>query len=139
MSYLDRFEQTAAMPAKQSFDKLPVGTYVAQITDVEIKIDGIEDCHRISVEFTINEGDFKGRKTWWNTKISEKTSDKAFSFIKGTICKMAGVESTNGDTFGVLDSAKGNLVEINVAYKAGTTDPSKEYAQIYVEKMLLPF
>lgn len=139
MSYLDRFEQTEAMPAQKTFEQLPAGKYIAQITDIEIKDETFPECRRISVEFTIHEGESKGRKTWWNTTLSETTSEKAMAFIKRTICQMAGTDSTNGDTFGTLLMAKGNCVEIDLSYKPGIKNPEKMYSQIFVNKMVIPF
>ena len=138
MDFLNRFENTEATKSTQSYSQIPDGQYIAQITNITIKDEVFPESRSISVEFTIEDGDFKGRKTWWNTKLSDATSDKAFAFIKGTICKMAGVESTNGDTFATLDACRGNLVEIDLTYKPGVKDPSKMYAQVFVNKMLKP-
>ena len=136
MDFLSKFENTQPTMATATYSQIPEGQYVAQITDIEIKDEVFPESRSISVEFTIDQGDHKGRKTWWNTKLSETTSEKAFAFIKGTICKMAGVESTNGDTFAVLDNCRGNLVEIDLTYKPGVKNPEKLYAQVYINKMI---
>lgn len=143
MDFLTKFENTEPM-VTQSFEQLPEGTYICQITDIEIKDQAFPEMRKISVEFTVNEGDSKGRKCWWNTTLKAETSDKAMSFVKGTICKMAGVETTGGDAFGVLSSCRGNLVEIDLGYKADRKDPNKMWPEIYVNKMIrksddLPF
>jgi hypothetical protein len=136
MSYLDKLESAEAM-APQSIEKLPEGKYVAQVTHVEIKNMAFpDDFTSLSVEFTVNEGEFKGRKCWWNTRISDTTSDKAMSFIKGTICKIAGVESTNGDALGTLNSSVGNVAEISLTYSPGVKDPSKSYSNVFVNKLV---
>lgn len=140
MSYLDRFESTEAQTSEnRTFEPVPAGKYIAQITDIEVKDEFLPECRRISVEFTITDGDQKGRKCWWNTKLDENTSEKAMVFIKSTICKMAGVATTAGNTFEVLDSAKGNSVEIDLQYKPGIKNPEKMYSQVYVNKMVVPF
>lgn len=135
MDFLNKLESAEAT-ISTSYTQIPAGTYVAQVTDIEIKDEVFPEARHISIEFTIDEGDFKGRKTWWNTKLSDETSAKAFSFIKGMICKLAGVESTNGDTFGVLDNCRGNIVEIDLSYKPGIKNPEKLYSQVYVNKMI---
>jgi len=137
-NYMNRFENAEAMKM-EPMTKLPAGDYKAKITDIEIKNETFPEQTKISVEFTVDEGEFVGRKTWWNTTLSDKTTDKAFSFIKGQICKMAGVESTAGNPLETLQNAKMNLCEITLSYKPGVKDPSKEYAQVFTNKMILPF
>jgi len=142
MDFLSKFEAAEPM-VTQSFEQLPEGTYVCQITDIEIKDQTFPEARKISVEFTINDGNLKGRKCWWNTTLKAETTEKAMAFVKGTICKMAGVDSTNGDAFGVLSACRGNLVEIDLGYKPDRKDPNKMWPEIYVNKMIksdeLPF
>jgi hypothetical protein len=137
-NYMNRFENVEAMKS-EPMERLPEGTYKAKISDIEIKEQAFPEATKISVEFTVDDGEFTGRKTWWNTTLSEQTTDKAFSFIKGQICKMAGVDSTNGNPLDTLTNARGNVCEIDLTYKPGTKDPSKTYAQVYTNKMILPF
>lgn len=138
MSYLDKLEG-ATVTEKTQYVLVPEGEYKAQVTDVEIKEESFPPSHKIAVEYTIEDGDMKGQTISWMTTIDDKTSDKKMSFVKGQICAMAGVSSTNGKSFEVLASARGNMVEITVKHEAGYKDPSKTYAKAYVNKMILPF
>lgn len=131
MNFLERFENTEIQKVT-AFEKLPAGEYSVTVSNVELKEDTFPEALKISVEFTVAEGEHAGRKTWWNGKLSDDTSDKAMAFIKGQICRIAGVESTNGDIPGTLNSAVGRTVDISLQYKPGTKDPSKEYPSVFV-------
>lgn len=143
-NYMDRFTNAEAT-ITENFSKLPTGDYTAKITDIDIKEENYQglDQTKLSVELTITKPEqFAGRKTWWNTTLSEKTTDKAFSFIKGQICKMAGIESTMGNPIEALTASNGNDVEINLTYKPSLKDPNKEYPQVFFVKKvdeLIPF
>jgi hypothetical protein len=130
MNFLDRLESTQAAEAK-SFTLISEGEHTAQVTDVGITNSPLET--KINVEFTITKGEFTGRKCWWSSTINEKSSDKAMGFIKGQICRMANVESTNGSALDVLANTKGNYVLVNIRHKAGVKDPSKTYLDVFVQ------
>lgn len=131
MNFLERFENTEVKD-QPKYDKLPEGEYIATVSNVEIKEEAFPEAMRISVEFTVSEGEHTGRKCWFNTKLSDETSDKAMAFIKTTVCKLANVKTTGGDLPGTLNNAIGNTVNISLSYKPGIKDPTKSYSQIFV-------
>lgn len=55
------------------FDPIPVGEYAARVTDGQIQEAGPNAKHPgseyINWEFTIQEGDYEGRKQWTNTTL----------------------------------------------------------------------
>lgn len=136
MSFLDRFEKTAPS-AGSTYVLIPEGEYEGQVTDVQI-INGQTDT-RIDVEFTLTKGEFTGRRVSWTAFMNEEASDKKLGFIKGTICRIVGTESTNGDTFGLLAASKGNHCSLTVKHKPGFKDPSKTFLEIYVNGVVAPF
>lgn len=129
MSIWERMD-AQTVTSKASMGPLPEGNYEAIITDVEIKEDPFAT--NLSVEFTVDSGENKGRKCWFNTKLDDQTSDKKLAFVKGQICKMAGVDSTGGDPMTVLANVKLNKVLIDVKHTPSTKDPSKTFTNVYV-------
>lgn len=130
MNFLDRLDGAAAAESK-NFTLISEGEHPAQVTDVGIV--NKSDETKINVEFTITKGEFTGRKCWWSSTLKQETSDKALGFIKGQICRLAGVESTNGSALEVLANTKGNYVLISIKHKAGIKDPSKTYLDVFVQ------
>lgn len=130
MNFLDKLDSTQAAQS-QVFTLISEGEHSAQVTDVGIV--NKSDETKINVEFTITKGEFTGRKCWWSSTLSDKTSDKAMGFVKGQICRLAGVESTNGSALEVLANTKGAYVLINIRHKAGVKDPSKTFLDVFVQ------
>jgi hypothetical protein len=120
-----------------SFELLPEGKYNAEITDVTIKDDPEEK--EFDVEFTITGPSHTGRKCWMSSRLDATTSDKKLAFIKGQICKMAGVSTTGGNPLAILSQVKGNSVKVSIKHSQGIKDPSKTYANVYVDDMTLSF
>lgn len=121
----------------KTYTLLPEGDYNAEVTDITIKDDPNEK--EFDVEFTITQGDFTGRKCWFSSKIDAGTSDKKLAFVKGTICRLAGVQTTDGNPLAVLSGVKGNAVEITIKHTQGIKDSSKTYLNVYVNKTIIPF
>lgn len=135
MSYLDMLNDSAPVEIK-TFSKLDAGTYVCQVGDVEIKEELFPEMHKISVEFTVNDGPNTGRKCWLNQTLKPETSPKVLEIFKGTVCKLAGTNTTGGDIFGLLNSTTGNLVEIDLMYKPNDKNPDKPWPTVYVNKLI---
>lgn len=56
-----------------SFDALPAGPYVCKLANVKVSPEpGPSGAHYWTWEFTVAVGDFKNRKLWVNTSLSEK-------------------------------------------------------------------
>lgn len=128
----------AKVEDKKEFTKIPEGTYVADVTDVTI----VEDMFQTSfdVEFTISDGEFKNRKTWYSAKIDEDliaNHPERLGYIKSAICKLAGVHTTDGKAMELLSSCKGNSVEIFVKHKESTKGDGKIYVNTYINHRLL--
>ena len=134
-SYMNQLNDAAPVEIK-NFAKLEAGTYVVVFSDLEIKEDLFPEQHKISVEFTVNDGPMTGRKCWLNQTLRGETSAKVLEIFKGTVCKLAGTTSTNGDIFATLTSAKGNLVEIDLVYKDNAKNPEKPWPTVYVNKLI---
>lgn len=128
MSLWDKLDQ--AESTKNEYTLVAEGVYAATVTDIEVKEDIFET--KITVEFTLTDGEFNGRKVWWSSKLTDQSSPKALSFVKGQICKLAKVDSTNGDPLNILTGCNGNECEIEVKHSPGIKDPSKTYLNIYV-------
>lgn len=134
MSLWDKVDQAEA--TKSTGAILPEGTYTAQITDVTVKDVTFPEAVEFSVEYSITDEGYQNRKCWLNGHIDDETSAKKVSFLKGQICKMAGVDSTNGNPMETLIGAKGNTVLIDIKHRAGIKDPSKTYANVYVNEKI---
>jgi hypothetical protein len=132
MSVWNKVDAAEVVTNKKDFGPLPDGSYEAEVTDVEIKED-VFGAVKISVEFTLTK-EHEGRKCWFNTQLSETTSDKAFAFFKKQVCKLAGVESTNGDPQTVLANCKGNTVMITTKNVESTKTPGKMFTNVYVDE-----
>lgn len=137
MGYLDSVDSVEMPAERTSYDLLPEGTYTAMVTKVDVTQG--QDHDAIKVEFTIKDDAYANRKVWWSSKIGQQTSDKAKSFVKGQICKLAGTNSTNGDPLGVLAGAQGNWVKLDLVHKPGVKDPSKTFTEVYVREVVTPF
>lgn len=126
-------EASAPTMEKKEFEKLPEGVYSALVSDVTIKEDLFETS--VNVEFTINDGPFKSRKSWYSTKITqaevEAKHDK-LTWLKSTICQLAGVKSTDGNPLQVLADTKGNLVKIKIKHNPSKKGDGKVYVNTSV-------
>lgn len=129
MSIWQKLDQVET--AKTEYTIIPEGLYKATVTDIEVKEDIFQTS--ISVEFTITGDEQKGRKCWWSSRMSEESSPKALSFIKGQICRLAKVESTNGDPLNILTGCNSNECEIEIKHSPGIKDPSKTYLNVYIK------
>jgi len=128
---------TAAVVEKKAFAPITDGEYVAEITDVEIKEDIFQI--KVSVEFTITEGDFKNRKVWYSSTITDEVKEKypeRLGWLKESICKMAGVHSTEGKPLEVLSGVKGNVCNVFIKTSASKKDPSKSFTNVYVNSKI---
>ena len=126
-------DEAKVSETKKEFERIPDGDYLATITDVEIKEDLFQVA--ISVEFTIDEGDFKNRKLWYSSIINEELKEKypeRLGYIKQAICKMAGVNTTDGKPMEILAGVKGNRCEVHVKNNPSKKDPTKIYSNVYV-------
>lgn len=65
--------------ADSEFEALPSGKYLVKVTDGEIRESGPNANHPgsqyINWEFTIQSGDYEGRKVWTNTVVSHGACD----------------------------------------------------------------
>lgn len=128
---------TAAVPEKKAFAPIIDGEYVAEITDVEIKEDIFQI--KVSVEFTITEGDFKNRKVWYSSTITDEVKEKypeRLGWLREAICKMAGVNSTEGKPLEVLSGCKGNVCNVFIKTNPSKKDPSKSFTNVYVNSKI---
>lgn len=139
MSVWDKVDAAEVTTSKKEFGPLPDGSYEAEVTDVEIKED-VFGAVKISVEFTLTK-DHAGRKVWYNTQLSETTSDKAFAFFKKQVCKLAGVDTTrdkdgNNAAQEILANTKGNTVMITTKNVESTKTPGKMFTNVYVDECI---
>lgn len=76
-----------------SFDPLPVGDYLAVITDSEQKKTNAGNGHYLKLTFEITQGDYKGRKLWTNLNL-DNPNPEAVRIAQGelsAICKAVGI------------------------------------------------
>lgn len=124
MSIFDKLDQTEA---SAEFTMLPEGEYQATVTNIEIK-EEFDDV-KINVEYTMK-SPMPGRKAWFNTQLGPDASAAKLGFVKGQICKIAGVESTNGNVQGTLAGSLGNDVVVEIKHNVSAKN-GKTYANVY--------
>lgn len=84
----------------RSFEPLPADEYLVQITKSEVKDTRDKTGKYISLEFTVMNGEFKGRKVWTNLNIVNR-NPVAVDIAKkelATICRACGkgvIQDTN--------------------------------------------
>jgi hypothetical protein len=76
-----------------AFEPLPAGKYVAAITASAMKTTANGDCSYLELEFSVVEGDCKGRKAWARLCLNHR-NDLAQKIARGNlsaICRAVGV------------------------------------------------
>ena len=92
MAHLNGFNANDVEPTT-AFEPLPAGKYLAAITASEMKATKKGDGSYLQLEFTVLEGDCKGRKTWDRLCINHP-NDMTQSIARGNlsaICRAVGV------------------------------------------------
>lgn len=107
------------MGQAESFDAIPAGTYDASLTDWEF-VDaadvksGKSEYGYVKMEFTIEDGEFEGRKQWRNYSVAPK----ALGYLKRTLVALgADPEEVSGklDTDEIMPDLVGNNCRIKVS------------------------
>lgn len=98
------------------FDPIPSGTYVAKVTDGELRESGPNSknpgSQYINWEFTIQEGEYQGRKQWLNTSLLPQ----ALFGLKGLLAA-TGKFDVDGDLDFDIEDVIGSDVAIVVKTK----------------------
>lgn len=68
MALIGHFDATSVAPS-EDFSPIPVGEYVVQITDSDVKPTKSGNGHRLELTFEVIDGEFKGRKVWANLNL----------------------------------------------------------------------
>lgn len=68
MALIGHFDATNVAPS-EDFSPIPVGEYVVQITDSDVKPTKSGNGHRLELTFEVIDGEFKGRKIWANLNL----------------------------------------------------------------------
>jgi hypothetical protein len=91
MAFLS-FNATQVQP-QASFDPIPAGKYICQITESEIKSTKAGTGQQLVLTWEVLEGDFKGRKIWDRLNISNpnKQAEQISQAALSAICHAAGV------------------------------------------------
>lgn len=92
MANLNGFNAHEVEPST-SFDPLPAGKYIAAITGSEMKATKRGDGSYLQLEFTVLEGDCKGRKVWSRLNLNNPNK-QAVEIARGelsAICRAVGV------------------------------------------------
>lgn len=86
------FNATQVQP-QASFDPIPAGKYICQITESEIKSTKAGTGQQLVLTWEVLEGDFKGRKVWDRLNISNpnKQAEQISQAALSAICHAAGV------------------------------------------------
>jgi hypothetical protein len=107
---------------KDTFDLLPSATYVAKVTDGEMREAGPQaknpGADMINWEFTVQRGDHEGRKQWYNTVLVEA----ALGMLKNLLgaCSKDGqplFDDLDGDLDFDIDTVVGSDVKIVVGQR----------------------
>ena len=136
MANLNGFDASQVEPAV-SFDPIPAGKYTAIITASEMKTTSKGDGSFLKVEFTVQGGEFNGRKIWDNLNI-QNPSEQAQNIARGNlsaICRAVGVlqptDSAQLHNIPLLISVKtakrkdnGEMTNVVGGYAAATTPPA---------------
>ena len=83
----------AQVQPQASFDPIPAGKYICQITESEIKSTKAGTGQQLVLTWEVLEGDFKGRKIWDRLNISNpnKQAEQISQAALSAICHAAGV------------------------------------------------
>lgn len=86
------FNATQVQP-QASFDPIPAGKYICQITESEIKPTKAGDGQKLVLTWEVLDGEFKGRKVWDSLNISNpsKQAEQISQAALSAICHAAGV------------------------------------------------
>lgn len=68
MALIGHFDATQVAP-REDFSPIPVGEYVVQITDSDVKPTSSGNGHRLELTFEVMDGEYKGRKVWANLNL----------------------------------------------------------------------
>lgn len=68
MAMIGNFDATQVAP-REDFSPIPVGEYVVQITDSDVKPTKSNNGHRLELTFEVIDGEFKGRKVFEGLNI----------------------------------------------------------------------
>ena len=104
------------------FEPLPAGTYVAVITDSEMKATKKGDGSYLQFEFTVIEGDCQGRKVWDRLCINHP-NDLTQKIAQGNlsaICRAVGVMQPR-------DSAELHNIPLQIAVKCKKREDNGEF------------
>lgn len=99
-----------------NFDPIPAGTYIAKVTDGELRESGPNSknpgSQYINWEFTIQDGDYAGRKQWTNTSLLPQAL-----FALKDLLAATGKFNVDGDLDFDIEDVIGSDVKIVVKQK----------------------
>lgn len=120
------FDANGIEPAKP-IEPVPKGWYICEITDAEVMATrGAKGGTRIPFEYTIAEGDFKGRRVWSgvNVKNSNPQTQEIGQRELSAICHATGVINVSDVT-----AFKGKLLQVQIGFgKADYSDRNEAKA-----------
>lgn len=116
------------------FEPVPEGVYEARKTGHELKDSKSSEFQYYSVEYTIDEGEYAGRKLWDNYSMNPKS---LFAMKKALVA--CGVDPTSSDeTDELWEEADGASVRLNVKTRT-YTDPDTDEEKLQNDiKAVLP-
>lgn len=119
----------------EGFEALPAGTYEARKSGHELKDSKSSNFQYYSVEFTIDEGEFAGRKLWDNYSMNPK----ALFAMKAALRACQVDVSASQDTDELWDEADGAPVRLVVKQRTyKDPDTEEEKIQNDITKVLAP-
>lgn len=124
--------EDAPMTAKNSFEPLPAGQYLATVTNATVsqKDDGL----KYEVEFVVTEGEHKNRKLWYSQTFKATHSPERGGIIKRQLLNMVGMEDLNGKTLPEwLQILNGSCVKVYLSYRPNANKPDKPWQDIEAE------
>lgn len=140
MSYLENYSTSTAADVKQNnFTALPSGKYIVTVSDFDAKEDLFPEQHKVSLELIVNDGEYKGRKMWFNTTLKPDLAQDIKDKQAINACMFSGANSIadhGNNIVNTFAASVGNLVEVNLVYKPNPKNADKPYTNVYVNKLI---
>lgn len=99
--------------AKPMVGKPPAGRYVVQITEMESKRAGNDQCDKLSFKFEVVEGAYKGKVIWSKLNLNHTSADNSWAEEKvDALCYALRIQGFNNDNFAAMCYGKPVLLDV---------------------------
>ena len=110
---------TEGIEEMKSFDAIPAGTYLAEITQTEMKATKAGTGEYLQVTLVVVDGEYKGRNLWSRLNLSNpnKTAEEIAARELAAICRAVGLEG-----IGESEELHGKLLVLAVGVERNTNN-----------------